>query len=148
MTQVAFDSSALVTWLLQEQHWQAIDRLLSRPDVDPMLPGPALAEVIHVARRKGNASPPAHIQLTLMAQGVTIAHPHDDDLVRAAELLEASDANPGPKHPATQRHATLSLADAVILAICEHREWAVVTRDQHWAWFVQQGHAAVRVSTF
>ena len=144
--QYAFDSSTLVTWILQEQHWQAIDRLLGRSDAEPMLPGPALAEVIHVARRKGNASPPAQIRLMLMAQGITIVHP-DDDLVRAAELLEASDANPGPEHPVTRRRATLSLADAMILAICEQHGWTVVTRDQHWEWFAQQGHTGAKVST-
>lgn len=65
--------------------------------------------------------PEAQIRLMLMAHGITVAHPDDDELVRAAELREASDAHPGPEHPVTQRcpSPTLSLADAMILAICE-----------------------------
>jgi len=43
-----------------------------------------------LARCKGNQSAPAQISDALAAAGLRVEHPTDDDLVRAAELIEIS----------------------------------------------------------
>ena len=96
MTQAVFDSSAIVTMLLQERGWQAIRNVLSNPNVEPILAGPALTEVVTVARRKGNQSTGNQVWGSLSALGVRVEHTTDQDLLRAANLTEIAEANPGP----------------------------------------------------
>lgn len=139
MTEAILDSSAVVTVLLQERGWQAIQRVLSNPGVDAILAGPALTEVITVARRKGNRSSGDEIWAALAALGVRVEHATDDDLLRAAELIELSESNPGPDD------ATLSLGDALILSIGERLGCTVITRDTYWKWMVEQGLIALNV---
>lgn len=144
--QLCLDSSVVCTLLLQERGWQAIMNTLGRPEVEALLPGPALTESIVVARRKGNQSPAAQISQALAAMGLRVEHPTDADLVRAAELIEISDDNPGPPPPRSDRDSTLSLGDALILAITERLGCMVLTRDHYWKWMVEQGHLQVRVA--
>ena len=144
--QLCLDSSVVCTVLLQERGWQAILNTLSRHDVDGILPGPALTEAIWVVRRKGNQSHPAQISATLSALGLRVEHPTDDDLVRAAELIEISDDNPGPPPAHSNRDATLSLGDALILAVTERLGCMVLTRDGYWKWMVDEGHLQVKVA--
>ncbi len=139
MTEAIFDSSAVVTMLLQERGWQAIQRVLSNPAVDAILPGPALTEVVTVARRKGNQSSGRDMWDALAALGVRVEHPTEDDLLRAAELIELSEAHPGDDN------ATLSLGDALILSIGERLDCTIVTRDTYWRWMVEQGLLALKV---
>jgi PIN domain nuclease of toxin-antitoxin system len=136
VTQIALDSSTVVTWILQERRWQAVHALLQEPDVELVLPGPALTELVSVARRKGNVSSGAQIAASLRGHGVRVEHPTDADLLRAAELLEISDKNPGPINPRANRAGTLSLGDAIILAIVERLGCPVITGDSHWKWMV------------
>lgn len=119
---------------------------LARPEIEGILPGPALTEAIWVARRKGNRSTPTQIAQALAAIGLRVEHPTDDDLVRAAELIEISDDNPGPPPPHTDRDATLSLGDALILAVTERLGCIVLTRDGYWKWMVDEGHLKVQVA--
>jgi len=140
VTEAIFDSSAVVTMLLQERGWQAIERVLSNPAVDAVLAGPALTEVVTVARRKGNQSTGREMWDALAALGVRVEHPTDDDLLRAAELMELSEANPG------EDNATLSLGDALILAIGERLSCTIITRDVYWKWMVEQGLLALKVN--
>jgi PIN domain nuclease of toxin-antitoxin system len=144
--ELCLDSSVVLTLLLQERGWQAIHRTIQRPDVTVLLPGPALIESIVVVRRKGNESTPAQVHEALTAQGLSVAHPQDDDLVRAAELIEISRDNPGPPHPRTGEQGTLSLADSLILAVTERRGAMVLTRDAYWWWMVDQGLLQVQVA--
>lgn len=129
----------MLTWVLQERNWKKADALLTAPNGQPVLLGPALTEVIRAARRRGNVSTPAELRTALQAQGIAFVHPEDDDLVRAAELLEASDQNPRPVNKVTNKPGTLSLGDGLILAMAERRGLPVVTRDQHWSWFTAEG---------
>jgi PIN domain nuclease of toxin-antitoxin system len=138
VTPIALDSSVVVTWILQEQRWHAVDALFQRTDVELILPGPALAEIILVARRKGNVSTGAQIAASLRAHGMRVEPANEMDLVRAAELLETSDENPGPINPRTNRVGSLSLGDALILAIVERLDCRVLTGDSHWKWLVAQ----------
>jgi predicted nucleic acid-binding protein len=85
VTTVVLDSSAVVTWILQERGWRAIDAIFAR-GVDVVLLGPALTEVIDVARRRGNRSTPQQLADAVQAQGVRIEPSTIADLVRAAEL--------------------------------------------------------------
>jgi len=134
------------TLLLQERGWQGIQKVLALPEVNGMLPGPALTESIAVARRKGNQSSGTQIREALTALGLRVEHPTDGDLVRAAELIEISDDNPGPPPPHSNRDATLSLGDALILAVTERLGCMVLTRDVYWQWMVDEGHLAVNVA--
>ena len=134
------------TVLLQERGWQAIMNALARPEVQGILPGPALTEAIWVGRRKGNRSAPTQIAQALAAMGLRVEHPTDDDLIRAAELIEISDNNPGPPPPHSDRDATLSLGDALILAVTERLGCMVLTRDGYWKWMVDEGHLQVQVA--
>ena len=119
---------------------------LARPQVEGILPGPALTEAIWVARRKGNQSSTTQIAQALFAIGLRVVHPIDDDLVRAAELIEISDNNPGPPPPHSDRDATLSLGDALILAVTERLGCMVLTRDGYWKWMLDGGHLTVQVA--
>lgn len=143
---LCLDSSVVCTLLLQERDWQAILRTVQRPDVDAILPGPVLTETIAVVRRKGNQSSPAQISTTLAAQGLRVEHPTDQDLVRAAELIEISAGNPGPPPPHSGKDATLSLGDALILAVTDRLGCMVLTRDRYWKWMLDEGHLHVRVA--
>jgi hypothetical protein len=70
--------------------------------------------------------------------GVRTEHPTDEDLLRAAELLEMSDRNPGPPKTTVGAEPTLSLGDALILATTERLGDPVLTRDSYWKWMVDQ----------
>jgi len=134
------------TVVLQERGWQAILNALTRPDVEGILLGPVLTEAIAVVRRKGNRSDPSQLAEALLAMGLRVEHPTDDDLVRAAELIEISDNNPGPPPQHSDREARLSLGDALILAVTERLGCMVLTRDNYWKWMVDQGHLKVQVA--
>jgi PIN domain nuclease of toxin-antitoxin system len=145
MTTVSFDSSAVVTFLLQERGWQAIHRFVSRTDVEAVLAGPALTESVRTARRKGNSSSAAQIFAALSALGMRVEHSDTEDLLRAAELMEVSDAHPGDPDGRTGVAPTLSLGDALILAVTERLGCPVLTRDGYWKWMVDQGLLDVQV---
>lgn len=145
MTKAVFDSSTIVIYLTQERpFWKAIERTLEHPDIEPVLAGPALTEVIATTRRKGNISTGSHIWAALAGQGVVIEHPTAGDLMRAADLIELSDHNPGPVN-SKGVEATLSLGDAVILAIAERLDCPVITNDTYWEWMVNQGLLDVNI---
>lgn len=142
MTEVCLDSSAILVWVLQERGWQAIDRILSRDDVDTVVPGPALTEVVLTARRKGNRSTGDEVLETLEAFGCRVEAPATEDLLRAAALIEASTTHPGPSGE------TLSLADGLIIAVAERLGSPLVSRDTYWSLFAHDGHTTARVTTF
>jgi len=145
VTTFALDSSALIAWVLQENgRWRGIDRVLTSPGVDPVLPGPALTEVITVLHRRGKTSSSAQIVATLRAIGVRVEHAIDVDLIRAAELLEVSIAYPAPKR-GDGSTPTLSLADSIILAITERLRLKILTRDRYWVEFANDGHTTADV---
>ncbi len=140
MTRFALDSSAMVAWILQESgRWEAVDALLNAPGAQPVLPGPALTECIVAARRAGNVSSPEQIATTLSAVGVYVEPPQETDMVRAAHLLEVSRGNPG-RHPGSGDQLTLSLGDALILAVVERLGVKVLTGDRYWSQFAEDGH--------
>lgn len=96
-------------------------------------------------RRKGNSSSPSQTFAALSALGLRVEHPEDEDLLRAAELLEVSDANPGVPDVRTRVVSTLSLGDALILAVTERLGCPVLTRDGYGRWMVDQGLLGVQV---
>lgn len=132
----------MVAWILQEAgRWRAVDALLHAPGSQPILPGPALTECIVVARRAGNISSPEQIATTLSAVGVQLEPPQEVDMVRAAHLIEVSQANPG-RHPASGDPLTLSLGDAMILAVVERLGVKVLTADRYWSQLAANGHTS------
>lgn len=135
---LCLDSSVVCTLVLQEHGWQAVNHLLQRPQVRAYLPGPVLTETITVVRRKGNASSAGQLYDALMALGLQVEHPIDSDLLRAAELIEISIDNPGPPAGRGDRPSTLSLGDALILAVTERLGCKVLTRDTSWKWMVDE----------
>lgn len=142
MSAVCFDTSVLATWVLQEPQWQVVDKLLARADVEPVMPGPVLTELVELVRRKGNASSGHEVRDTLLSFGARIEHPLDDDLLRAAALLEAAKTHPGPGGE------TLSLGDALVLAVTERLGVGVVTRDAYWHLLAADGCTTAQVVTF
>jgi predicted nucleic acid-binding protein len=138
---VCLDTSVLATWVLQERSWQVVDRLLGRADVETVLPGPVLTELVELVRRKGNQATGPEIRDTLVSIGARVEHPTDEDLLRAADLMEIAKAHPGA------RGETLSPGDALVLAITERLGVSVVTRDSYWHLFASDGHTAVNVVT-
>lgn len=136
----------MVTWVRQEPQWQAVDALLTQSGSDPVLPGPALTETIMVTRRKGNRSSGAQILSTLRSFGVRIEHPTDSDLVRAAELLELSETHPA--RTVSGPGSTLSLGDALILAVAERLACVIVSRDHYWAMLATDGLTTAKIQTF
>lgn len=135
---LCLDSSVVCTLILQERGWQAILNLIQRPQVTACLPGPALTESITVTRRRGNQSTAQQIYDALIALGLHVEHPTDHDLIRAAELIEISEDNPGPPPGRSDYDATLSLGDSMILAITERLGYKVLTRDGYWKWMLDQ----------
>lgn len=129
---LALDSSAVVAWILQNAgRWQAIQQLIDSPDVELVLPGPVLTESVYVAREQGNTSSPQAILATLLAQHMSIEHSTTEDLLRAAELHEASLANPYVRRNGAP--GTLSLGDCLILATTERLDIPIATYDIGWA---------------
>lgn len=140
MTQLlAVDSSVLLTWILQERRWQLVERLLSNPEVDVVLPDPGLTEVVWIARKKGNTSSGHQIAVALAARGVRFVALESGDTLRAAELLEISEVHPGPVGRRSGRPATLSLGDALILSVVERLSCPVLSRDTYWKTLSQGG---------
>jgi predicted nucleic acid-binding protein len=121
-----------------------IDSLLTNPNADPILPGPALSEVISVSRKRGNASSPQFIAKAVLAH-MRVEACVTADLIRSAELYELSESRPGRPHPETGQRATLSRADALILAVVERLGVQVVTRDRYWHEFAAEGHTTAVV---
>lgn len=148
MTTVVLDSSAVVTWILQEPGWPAIDALFRRDDVDLVLPGPALTEVIDVARRRGNRSSAQQLADAVRAQRVRIEASTVADLVRAAERAELGRRQAADRAEGTGPPGTLSLGDTLILAAAGRLGAPVVTRDRFWTWLRERGVLDVDVVQF
>jgi PIN domain nuclease of toxin-antitoxin system len=145
VTTFALDSSAVLAWILQERgRWKLVDAVLNAADADPVLPGPVLTEVIVTARRRGNTSSAEHIANTLTAMGMRIEPAHDTDLLRAAALIELSQDHSGD-HQLTAQTATLSLGDALILAVTERLGVQILTKDRYWTQFASGGHTSVGI---
>jgi PIN domain nuclease of toxin-antitoxin system len=132
----------MVTWVLQEPGWTTVDRLLNHRAVDVVLPGPAITETIHRSRQRGNRGTPREILEAFQGYDARIVHPADDDLVRAAELLDGSSRAPGP------RGESLSLGDALILAVVERLGWPILSRDRYWELLVADGQTTATVQEF
>jgi PIN domain nuclease of toxin-antitoxin system len=145
VTTFALDSSAVLAWILQESgRWKLVDAVLNEADADPVLPGPVLTEVIVTAHRRGNTSSAQHIADTLTAMGMRVEPAQDTDLLRAAALIEMSEDHSG-EHRLTAQRATLSLGDALILAVTERLGVKILTKDRYWTQFAASGHTPVGI---
>jgi PIN domain nuclease of toxin-antitoxin system len=139
---LALDSSAVLRWVLQEQRWQVVERLIKSDLVDLVLPGPVLTEVINRAHAKGNVSTSSGLQLALSAAGMRVEPPTAVDLQVAGELLITSRAN--IEHRGGKDYC-LSLGDSLVLAVAFRLGCPVVTSDRHWSWLAGQGLISVQV---
>jgi len=145
VTTFALDSSAVLAWILQERgRWKLVDSVLNAADADPVLPGPVLTEVIVSAHRRGNTSSAQQITNTLTAMGMRVEPARDADLLRAAALIELSQDHSGD-HRLTAQRATLSLGDALILAVTERLGVKILTKDRHWTQLAAGGHTSVGI---
>lgn len=140
---LSFDSSALIRLILKQQGWKGIQTTLRKiqndEDYAGIMAGPVLTEVIARSRAKGNSSSGQQIASALLSHGLTIEPATEVDLIRAADLLEISEAHPGPPKNPHDGGSTLSLADATILAISERHKARILTADKHWEWLVKAG---------
>jgi PIN domain nuclease of toxin-antitoxin system len=147
VTGVTLESSAVLTLVLQERGWQAVQAVLSKAE-PAVLPSPGLTEVIYKAREKGNISTGPQIAQALAAQGLRFEMANEEDLVDAADLIEMSRTDPGTPPAAGKPPPTLSLGDALILAIAQRLGHRTVTRDAYWGELAARGLITVDVSTF
>jgi PIN domain nuclease of toxin-antitoxin system len=145
---LVFDSSTVLCWVLQEQRWQAVERFVVDPKMDIVLPAPGLTEVIFRARAKGNVTAPHQLAATLVTNRINVVPNEAADYVRAAELLEMSQANPGPVPPGGNYPSTLSLGDSLILACAERMGSAVLSRDRYWGVLKSKGLLTLNIQTF
>jgi PIN domain nuclease of toxin-antitoxin system len=139
---LALDTSAVLRWVLQEQRWQVIERLVNSDLVDLVLPGPVLTEVIYSAQAKGNVSTPEQLQLALTVAGMRVEPPTVGDLLTAGELLNTSRANVEHRNGT---YCSLSLGDSLVLAVTSRLGCPIVTRDRHWSWLADKGLLPVSV---
>jgi PIN domain nuclease of toxin-antitoxin system len=139
---VGLDSSAVLRWVLQEQRWQVIERLVKSDQVELVLPGPVLTEVIHRAHAKGNVSTPEQLQLALSAAGMRVEPPTAADLMVAGELLITSRNNVEQREG---KEHSLSLRDSLVLAVVGRLGCPVVTSDRHWSWLAERHLLPVQV---
>jgi PIN domain nuclease of toxin-antitoxin system len=147
-TLLVFDSSTVLCWVLQEQRWQTIQRFLDNPKLDIVLPAPGLTEVIFKARAKGNVTAPGELAAAISSNRIQIMANEAPDYVRAAELLEMSQANPGATPPGRSRPTTLSLGDSLILAWADRMGCAVLSRDKYWGYLKSEGLLSLNIQTF
>jgi PIN domain nuclease of toxin-antitoxin system len=133
---LSLDTSAELRWVLQEQRWQVIDRLIDSDLVDLVLPGPVLTEVIHMAQVRGNVSTAEQLTLALAAAGLRIEPPTAQDLQAAGELLVQSRGN---VQRSNGKSHTLSLGDSLVLAVASRLGYPIMTGDRHWSWLADRG---------
>lgn len=141
---VSYDSSALLTLILQERDWQAVEGLLNKTGVEHYIPTPALTEIVVRARERGNQSSPGELLKFFETYGVTFVDLTPQDALRASELIETSRARPG-QHWKTGDPLTLSLGDALILAVSERVADNVLSKDSYWTTLGDLGVLNVKV---
>ena len=132
----------MLRWVLQEQRWQVVQRLVKSDLVDLVLPGPVLTEVIHRAHAKGNVSTSDQLQLALSAAGMKVEPPTAVDLRVAGELLITSRANIEQRDG--KAHG-LSLGDSLVLAVARRLGCPIVTSDRRWSWLAERDLLPVQV---
>lgn len=99
-------------------------------------------------REKGNTSTGPEVASALAAQGLKYEMATEDDLIDAADLVEMSRANPGTPVASGQPRPTLSLGDALILAVAQRLGHQIITRDLYWAELSERGLVSIPVRTF
>jgi hypothetical protein len=60
----------VLAWVLQEPRWTVVDQILETRDVRPVLPAPAVTEVIYKARARGNITQPGDFIAMLTGVGI------------------------------------------------------------------------------
>jgi PIN domain nuclease of toxin-antitoxin system len=140
--EVGLDSSAVLRWVIQEQRWQVVDRLVKNDLVDLILPGPVLTEVVGRAHAKGNVSTPSQVRTALTVAGMRVEPATADDMQVAGELLIMSRSHPQDHHG---KEHSLSLGDSLVLAVTARIGCPIVTSDRHWTWLEQQGLLPVKI---
>ena len=117
---IVLDASALLAWVLGERGRDTVDRLLPVAAITAA----NLVEVLHRAPARGHRMSPAHIHEAVVGMGLAVEPVTDADTVRAAELLAMSRT--------TATDGTLSLGDALCLAVAERLDLPVSGGDQLW----------------
>ncbi|GGK15836.1 hypothetical protein GCM10010124_05590 [Pilimelia terevasa] len=131
---MVFDSSAVLSWLLQEcGRWQKVDKLLRSDRIDRVLPTAALTEVIYKAAEAGNTAGPDRIA-ALMSSYLRLADITTADAQWAGDRIAESRRNPVPAESGGQPH-TLSLGDGLVLAVADRLQAPAVTFDDVWGRF-------------
>jgi len=121
---VVVDANAVIPWVQTKTGYM--------PEILPhaVIAAPNLIEVLH----GGSADyrwPPEQIRDWVLGTGVAIENRlTDGDAVRAAHLILASKARPGPT-----KSETLSLGDAACIAVAERLDLPILTTDPLFARF-------------
>lgn len=111
----------MLAWVLRERGFETIDKVLPVA----IIPVSAMVEVLYRAVERGHRLSPAQLHADLLALGLTVEPVTDADSERAAELIVAAKATPGP--------GSLSLGDGLCIAVAERLGLPLTGGDQYWS---------------
>lgn len=117
------DASALVAWYTKEPGYKTVDKVLPYG----VVPAPTMTETLYRVQDIGHRLSIPDLQESLLDLGVQIEPFLPEDAVRAADLIHQSH-----QAPAAHKIGTLSLGDAVCIAVAERLNLKIVGGDQLW----------------
>jgi ribonuclease VapC len=123
MAFAVLDASAVLAWLLHEDGYETVAKLLPASAV----PASAVVETIYRALEKGRRDSPKQLHDAIISIGASIEPLTDVDTIRAGELIYLSriaSLKTGGK--------SLSLGDGLCIATAERLGLPVVGGDEHW----------------
>lgn len=120
---VVVDASAVIAWAFKEQGYADVGSLLPRA----VITSAQAIEVLARSYRKGLPAGEPVVLDALLEMGVQIESVTADDVERAAFLIATSTL-----HGRGGRMGTLSLGDAMCIAVAERLQLPVVTGDRAW----------------
>ena len=123
---VVLDSSAVIAWLRREPGWDVVDQALG----DGIVVSPCMSEVLYSSITAGYAGSINELYESLLLTGLVVEPVMDRDCVRSAALVALSRGQ-----SRAQGRPSLSLADAMCMAVAERLGFPVVSGDRHWADF-------------
>ena len=106
---------------MRDPVFETIDKVLPVA----ITPVAAMVEVLYRAVERGHRLPPAQLHADLLALGLTVEPVTDADSERAAELIVASKATPGP--------GSLPLGDGLCIAVAERLGLPLTGGDTYWS---------------
>lgn len=120
---IVLDASALVALLRREKGWQAVEKIIESGNAVTSPTG--LAETFDICRNKKSGMSHTEIWESLSLIGLRVEPLVEEDAIEIAFILEQADS-------ANKNLGSLSLGDAVCLALGRRLEAVVVASDSFW----------------